>query len=85
MTVPIAMRRSTFLAKEMKSQRDPVARSYDYFRKIDYFASGNEVSRARLQNLVHEMKALGDIGQHCYAVDHSTISRLKARHAAEMI
>jgi ABC-type nitrate/sulfonate/bicarbonate transport system substrate-binding protein len=49
------------LAKEMKSKRDPVARSYDYFRKIDYFAPGNEVSRARLQNLVNEMKALGDI------------------------
>jgi len=49
------------LAKEMKSKRDPVARSYDYFRKINYFAPGNEVSRARLQNLVNEMKALGDI------------------------
>jgi hypothetical protein len=45
----------------MKSKRDPVAGSYDYFRKIDYFAPGNEVSRARLQNLVNEMKALGDI------------------------
>ena len=51
----------SILAKEMKSKRDPVARSYDYFRKIDYFAPGNEVSRARLQNLVNEMKALGDI------------------------
>jgi hypothetical protein len=45
----------------MKSQRDPVARSYDYFRKIDYFARGNQVSRAQLQSLVKEMKALGDI------------------------
>jgi NitT/TauT family transport system substrate-binding protein len=49
------------LAKEMKSKRDPVARSYDYFRKIDYFAPSNEVSRSRLRNLIHEMKALGDI------------------------
>jgi ABC-type nitrate/sulfonate/bicarbonate transport system substrate-binding protein len=49
------------LAKEMKSKRDPVARSYDYLRKIDYFAPSNEVSRSRLQNLVREMKALGDI------------------------
>jgi ABC-type nitrate/sulfonate/bicarbonate transport system substrate-binding protein len=49
------------LAAEMKSQRDPVARSYDYFRKIDYFARGNQVSRAQLQSLVKEMKALGDI------------------------
>jgi hypothetical protein len=38
-----------------------VARSYDYFRKIDYFARNNAVSRARLQSLVNEMKALGDI------------------------
>ena len=30
----------SILAKEMKSNRDPVARSYDYFRKIDYFAPG---------------------------------------------
>ena len=49
------------LAKETKSKRDPVARSYDYFRKIDYFAPSNEVSRSRLQNLVNEMKALSDI------------------------
>jgi NitT/TauT family transport system substrate-binding protein len=49
------------LAREMKSHRDPVARSYDYFRKIDYFARNNAVSRARLQSLVNEMKALGDI------------------------
>jgi ABC-type nitrate/sulfonate/bicarbonate transport system substrate-binding protein len=49
------------LATEMKSKRDPVARSYDYLRKIDYFAPSNEVSRSRLQNLIHEMKALGDI------------------------
>jgi ABC-type nitrate/sulfonate/bicarbonate transport system substrate-binding protein len=49
------------LAKEMKSQRDPVARGYDYFRRIDYFARSNEISRARLQAVVNEMKALGDI------------------------
>jgi ABC-type nitrate/sulfonate/bicarbonate transport system substrate-binding protein len=49
------------LTKETKSKRDPVARSYDYFRKIDYFARTNTVSRASLQSLVNEMKALGDI------------------------
>ena len=49
------------LSREMKSARDPVARSYDYLRQIDYFARDNAVSRARLQNLVNEMKALGDI------------------------
>lgn len=49
------------LVREMKSPRDPVERSYDYLRKIDYFARGNEVSRGRMQNLIDAMKALGDI------------------------
>ena len=49
------------LAKEMKSQRDPVARAYDYFHEIDYFARNSQVSRARLQSLINEMKALGDV------------------------
>ena len=45
----------------MKSPREPVERSYDYLRKIDYFARNNEVSRSRMQNLINAMKALGDI------------------------
>jgi NitT/TauT family transport system substrate-binding protein len=49
------------LAREMKSPREPVERSYDYLRKIDYFARNNEVSRLRMQNLINAMKALGDI------------------------
>jgi ABC-type nitrate/sulfonate/bicarbonate transport system substrate-binding protein len=49
------------LVREMKSARDPVERSYDYLRKIDYFAHNNEISRSRMQNLINEMKALGDI------------------------
>lgn len=49
------------LAREMKSARDPVQRSYDYLRKIDYFAHNNEISWTRVQNLINEMKALGDI------------------------
>ena len=61
MKMPIATSSIDILAREMKSNRDPVARSYDYFRKIDYFARNNAVSRARLQSLVNEMKALGDI------------------------
>jgi NitT/TauT family transport system substrate-binding protein len=51
------------LAKEMKAKREPIARSYDYLRKIDYFAPSNAVSRAKLRSLVSEMKALGDIKQ----------------------
>jgi NitT/TauT family transport system substrate-binding protein len=49
------------LAREMKSPREPVERSYDYLRKIDYFARNNDVSRSRMQNLINAMKALGDI------------------------
>jgi NitT/TauT family transport system substrate-binding protein len=49
------------LAQAMKSPRDPVERSYDYLRKINYFAPSNEISRKRMQNLIDAMKALGDI------------------------
>ncbi len=51
------------LVKEMKAKREPIARSYDYLRKIDYFAPGNAVSRAKLRSLIDEMKALGDVKQ----------------------
>jgi ABC-type nitrate/sulfonate/bicarbonate transport system substrate-binding protein len=49
------------LVKEMKSARGPVERSYDYLRKINYFAPTNAISRSRMQNLINAMKALGDI------------------------
>jgi ABC-type nitrate/sulfonate/bicarbonate transport system substrate-binding protein len=49
------------LVGAMKAKREPVARSYDYLRKIDYFAHDNTVPRAGLQALVNEMKALGDL------------------------
>jgi NitT/TauT family transport system substrate-binding protein len=49
------------LTREMKSPRAPVERSYDYLRKIGYFAPSNGISRARMQNLINTMKALGDI------------------------
>ncbi len=49
------------LVKEMKSAREPVERSYDYLRKIDYFAATNDISRKRMQSLIEAMKALGDI------------------------
>jgi len=49
------------LVRQMKSPREPVERSYDYLRKIDYFARNNEISRSRMQNLINAMKALGDI------------------------
>jgi len=49
------------MVKEMKSPRAPVERSYDYLRKINYFAPTNAISRARMQNLINAMKSLGDI------------------------
>jgi NitT/TauT family transport system substrate-binding protein len=49
------------LMKEMKSARDPVERSYDYLRKIKYFAPTAEMSRSRVGNLISAMRALGDI------------------------
>lgn len=49
------------LVKEMKSPRPPVERSYDFLRKINYFAPNSDVSRSRLQNVINAMKALGDI------------------------
>ena len=34
------------LVQEMKSPRDPVERSYDFLRKINYFSPNNEISRS---------------------------------------
>jgi NitT/TauT family transport system substrate-binding protein len=49
------------MAREMKSPRQPVERSYDYLRKINYFNPSNAISRSRVQNLINAMKGLGDI------------------------
>ena len=49
------------LVKEMKSPRAPVERSYDFLRKINYFAPTKDISRSRIQNLINAMKGLGDI------------------------
>jgi NitT/TauT family transport system substrate-binding protein len=49
------------LIRETKSARDSVEQSYDYLRKIDYFARGNTVSRSRIQNLINEINSLGDV------------------------
>ncbi len=49
------------LVKQMKSPRPPVESTYDFLRKIDYFAPNTDVSRSRLQNVINAIKALGDI------------------------
>ena len=51
------------LLKAMKSSdRSSVARAYDYFHKIDYFAPSNAISRAQIESLEKSMQAIGDTG-----------------------
>jgi NitT/TauT family transport system substrate-binding protein len=63
------------LVEEMKSPREPVERSYDYLRKINYFAPTNAISRSRLQNVINAMKGLGDIKSDI-TPDHVIVSGL---------
>jgi NitT/TauT family transport system substrate-binding protein len=49
------------LAAEMKTtNREDVAKSYDYLRKIHFFVPDNVVSKKRLEALMDEMVAIGD-------------------------
>lgn len=49
------------LATEMKSNdRDSIAKSYDYLRKIGFFPNDGTVSRKHLNELMDEMAAIGD-------------------------
>jgi ABC-type nitrate/sulfonate/bicarbonate transport system substrate-binding protein len=49
------------LAAIMRTDRGEIAQSYDFLRRIDYFATSDTVSRRSLQSLIDAMKALGDI------------------------
>jgi ABC-type nitrate/sulfonate/bicarbonate transport system substrate-binding protein len=49
------------LVKEMQAKnRDDVAKSYDYLRKIGFFPVDGAISRKRLESLMGEMAAIGD-------------------------
>lgn len=49
------------LATEMKSNdRDSIAKSFDYLRKIGFFPNDGTVSRKHLNALMDEMAAIGD-------------------------
>jgi ABC-type nitrate/sulfonate/bicarbonate transport system substrate-binding protein len=49
------------LATEMKSKdRDSLAKSYDYLRKIGFFPNDGTVSRKHIDTLMNEMAAIGD-------------------------
>lgn len=45
-----------------KQDAKDAAESYDFFRKIDFFARTDAVSRAQLRALVKDMQATGDVG-----------------------
>ncbi|HWE75870.1 MAG TPA: ABC transporter substrate-binding protein [Stellaceae bacterium] len=49
------------LATEMKTNdRDSVAKSYDYLRKIGFFPNDGTISRKHIDTLMNEMAAIGD-------------------------
>jgi ABC-type nitrate/sulfonate/bicarbonate transport system substrate-binding protein len=49
------------LATEMKTaNRDDVAKSYDFIRKIGYLQNDDTISRKSLESLMSEMAAIGD-------------------------
>ncbi len=49
------------LADEMKTpNKDDVAKSYDYLRKIGFFPVDGTVSKKRIETLMDEMTAIGD-------------------------
>jgi NitT/TauT family transport system substrate-binding protein len=49
------------LGAEMQtSNRDDVAKSYDYLRKIGFFPNDGTISKRRLSTLMDEMSAIGD-------------------------
>jgi NitT/TauT family transport system substrate-binding protein len=49
------------LATAMKTKdREDVAKSYDYLRRIGFFPNDNVISRKRLEALMDEMTAIGD-------------------------
>jgi NitT/TauT family transport system substrate-binding protein len=49
------------VVEEMKSPREPVERSYDYLRKINYFAPNTDVSRKGMESVIRAMQAIGDV------------------------
>jgi ABC-type nitrate/sulfonate/bicarbonate transport system substrate-binding protein len=49
------------LAEASHANRDQVAQSYDFQKKLNYFARTDEISRTGLQHLIDAMKDLGDI------------------------
>jgi NitT/TauT family transport system substrate-binding protein len=49
------------VVQEMKSPREPVERSYDYLRKINYFAPNTDVSRKGMESVISAMQAIGDV------------------------
>jgi NitT/TauT family transport system substrate-binding protein len=58
-----------------KLDPDDVSKSYDFLRKIDFFAHDDKVSKRQLVALIKSMQAIGDIGP-TMAVDQLVMSGL---------
>lgn len=51
------------LIKGINADRDDVVKSYDFFRKIEFFEPTGKISRARLGGLLDVLKTMGDVPQ----------------------
>ncbi len=58
------------LVKGINADRDDVMKSYDFFRKIEFFEPTGKISRARLGSLLAVLKGMGEVP------DGVTIDRL---------
>jgi NitT/TauT family transport system substrate-binding protein len=53
----------TIMAEAMKGKPEDLAKTYDYFRQIGFYAPTAQVSRAKLNEIIAMMKAGGDFPQ----------------------
>jgi len=51
------------MAEAMKGKPEDLAKTYDYFRKIEFYAPTPQVSRTKLNEIVEMMRAAGDLPQ----------------------
>lgn len=49
------------LVKGVNANRDDVEKSYDFFRKIEFFEPTGKISRARIGSLLAVLKGMGDV------------------------
>ncbi|MBV8535024.1 MAG: ABC transporter substrate-binding protein [Alphaproteobacteria bacterium] len=66
------------LVKDINATPDDVTKSYDFFRKIEFFEPTGKISRARLGNLLTVLKGMGDVP------DSLTVDQLVMPGVAEL-